>query len=117
MDTQILWFASRATGAVSLVLFTAVMVLGIITSGRLGLPGLPRAGVLRLHRNLSLVSVAFLALNVVNQALWLTWSVMVGETSIMLCATTLGTLMMGNVIWAGLRRQGVVRARLAELSA
>ena len=66
MDTQILWFASRATGAVSLVLFTAVMVLGIITSGRLGLPGLPRAGVLRLHRNLSLVSVAFLAVHIVT---------------------------------------------------
>ena len=66
MDTQILWFASRATGAVSLVLFTAVMVLGIITAGRLGLPGLPRAGVLRLHRNLSLVSVAFLAVHIVT---------------------------------------------------
>jgi hypothetical protein len=66
MDTQILWFASRATGAVSLVLFTAVMVLGIVTSGRLGLPGLPRAGVLRLHRNLTLVSMAFLAVHIVT---------------------------------------------------
>ena len=66
MNTQILWFASRATGAVSLVLFTAVLVLGIITSGRLGLPGLPRAGVLRLHRNLSLVSIAFLTVHVVT---------------------------------------------------
>ena len=66
MDTQILWFASRATGAVSLVLFTAVMVLGIITSGRLGMPGLPRAGVLRLHRNLTLVSIAFLVVHIVT---------------------------------------------------
>ncbi len=66
MDTQILWFASRATGAVSLVLFTAVMVLGIVTSGRLSLPGLPRAGVLRLHRNLTLVSIAFLAVHIVT---------------------------------------------------
>ena len=41
MDTQILWFASRATGAVSLVLFTAVMVLGIITAGRAGFAALP----------------------------------------------------------------------------
>jgi predicted ferric reductase len=66
MDTQILWYASRATGAVSLVLFTAVMVLGIVTSGRLGLPGLPRAGVLRLHRNLTLVSMAFLTVHIVT---------------------------------------------------
>jgi len=66
MDTQVLWFASRATGAVSLTLFTAVMVLGIITSGRLGLPGLPRAGVLRLHRYLTLVSIAFLAVHIIT---------------------------------------------------
>jgi uncharacterized protein with PQ loop repeat len=67
--------------------------------------------------NVAAVSMIFLLLNVINQALWLSWAVMVGETSIMLCATALGTLMLGNLIWAQLRRQGVVRARLAELSA
>ena len=66
MNTQILWFASRATGAVSLVLFTAVMVLGIITAGRAELAALPRAGVQRLHRSLSLVSVVFLAVHIVT---------------------------------------------------
>ena len=35
----------------------------------------------------------------------------------MLCATALGAMMMTNLIWAGLRRSGVVRARLADLSA
>ena len=67
--------------------------------------------------NVAAVSMIFLLLNVINQTLWLSWAVMVGETSIMLCATALGTLMLGNLIWAQLRRQGVVRARLAELSA
>lgn len=66
MDTQLLWFASRATGAVSLVLFTAVMVLGILTAGRAELAALPRAGVQRLHRALSMVSVAFLAVHIVT---------------------------------------------------
>ena len=47
MDTQILWFASRATGAVSLVLFTAALVLGILVAGRAGVAGLPRAGTQR----------------------------------------------------------------------
>ncbi len=66
MNTQLLWFASRATGAVSLVLFTAVMVLGILTAGRAEHNALPRAGVQRLHRSLSLVSVLFLAVHIVT---------------------------------------------------
>lgn len=66
MNTQILWYSSRATGAVTLLLFTAVMVLGIVTAGRSGLGALPRAGVLRLHRNLSLTAIAFLGVHIVT---------------------------------------------------
>lgn len=66
MDGTLLWITSRATGAVSLILFTAVLVLGIVTAGRGALAGLPRAGVQRLHRNLSLVSLAFLAVHIVT---------------------------------------------------
>lgn len=64
MNTQILWYASRATGAVSLVLLTAAMLLGILTAGRKGSRHLPRAAVLRLHRSLSITSLAFLALHI-----------------------------------------------------
>ncbi|SDO47813.1 Ferric reductase like transmembrane component [Nakamurella panacisegetis] len=66
MSTQILWYASRATGAVSLVLFSAVMVLGILTAGRKGSSFLPRAAVLRLHRSLTITSMAFLAIHIVT---------------------------------------------------
>jgi len=66
MNTQVLWFSSRATGAVSLLLFTAVMVLGIATAGRVGFAGFPRAAVLRLHRTVSLVAVTFLVVHVVT---------------------------------------------------
>ncbi len=66
MNTQILWFASRATGAVSLVLFTAVMVLGIATSSRVAFAGLPRAGLLRLHRTITLTAIAFLTVHIVT---------------------------------------------------
>ena len=66
MDAQILWYASRATGAVTLVLFTAAVVLGILTAGRAGVAGLPRAGLQRLHRSLSLVAMAFLAVHIVT---------------------------------------------------
>ncbi len=66
MNTQILWYASRATGAVSLALFTGVMILGILTAGRKGSAFLPRAAVLRLHRTLSITSMAFLAVHIVT---------------------------------------------------
>jgi predicted ferric reductase len=66
MNTQMLWYASRATGAVSLVLFTAVMVLGIVTAARKGSTFLPRAGVLRLHRSMTITAMAFLAIHIVT---------------------------------------------------
>jgi predicted ferric reductase len=61
---QALWYASRATGLVSLVLLTATMVLGLLGAGRVSLAGWPRFAMTWLHRNLSLLTVAFLALHV-----------------------------------------------------
>ncbi len=66
MTTQVLWYISRATGAVSLVLFTAVMVLGIATSSRVAFAGLPRAALLRLHRTITLTAMTFLAVHIVT---------------------------------------------------
>jgi sulfoxide reductase heme-binding subunit YedZ len=64
-----LWYAGRGTGVVSLLLLTVVMVLGI--GSRSGRPafGLPRFGVVAVHRTASLLAVAFLAIHVVT--LWL----------------------------------------------
>jgi predicted ferric reductase len=59
-----LWYASRATGVICLVLLTAVMVLGILVNRQGRLPGLPRFAVTGLHRNLSLLAVGFLAVHV-----------------------------------------------------
>ena len=61
-----LWYASRATGVVSLVLLSAVMILGLLVNRQGRLPGLPRFAVLGLHRNLSLLAVAFLAVHVIS---------------------------------------------------
>ena len=60
------WYASRATGIVALLLLTAVLVLGILVSRQGRLPGLPRFAVTDIHRNLSLLSVAFIAIHVLT---------------------------------------------------
>lgn len=59
-----LWFASRATGVVALVLLTLVLVLGIAVNRHGLLPGLPRFAVTSLHRAVSLLAVAFVAVHV-----------------------------------------------------
>jgi predicted ferric reductase len=61
-----LWYASRATGVVSLLLLTAVMLLGLLVTRQGRLPGLPRFAVSGLHRNLSLLAVAFVAVHVLS---------------------------------------------------
>jgi methionine sulfoxide reductase heme-binding subunit len=61
-----LWYTSRATGVVCLVLFTVVSVLGIMVNRQGRLPGLPRFAVTGLHRSLSLIVVAFLAVHIVT---------------------------------------------------
>src|ERR1019366_7114899 len=67
--SQGLWFVSRATGLALLVLFSAVMVLGV--AARLGSAPRrwPRFVSSELHRALALFSVAFLALHVVTAIL------------------------------------------------
>ncbi|HEY3903074.1 MAG TPA: ferric reductase-like transmembrane domain-containing protein [Streptosporangiaceae bacterium] len=61
-----LWYASRATGVVCLLLFTAVILLGLLVSRQGKLPGLPKFGVVHLHRYLSLLGIAFLAIHVLT---------------------------------------------------
>lgn len=61
-----LWFASRATGVVSLALLTLVVILGILVNRQGRLPGLPAFAVTGLHRNISLLAVAFVAVHVVT---------------------------------------------------
>jgi len=68
-STTAFWYASRATGIVALVLLTAVLVLGILVNRQGRLPGLPRFAVTGIHRNLSLLSVAFIAIHVLTAVL------------------------------------------------
>ena len=59
-----LWYATRATGLVTLLLLTATMLLGILTAGRLASEKWPRFLTVGLHRNITLLVLVFLALHV-----------------------------------------------------
>jgi predicted ferric reductase len=66
MTGSAFWYASRATGVISLILFSIVAILGILVNRQGRLPGLPRFAVTGLHRNLSLLTVAFLGTHIVT---------------------------------------------------
>jgi predicted ferric reductase len=59
-----LWYAARATGLVALLLLTATMVWGMLGSARTAPGRQPRFIVNLLHRNLSLLTLAFLAVHI-----------------------------------------------------
>ena len=59
-----LWYATRATGLVTLLLLTVSVLLGILTAGRFSTHRWPRFLSQGLHRNVSLLVLVFLALHV-----------------------------------------------------
>ena len=67
--SQGLWFLSRGSGLVLLVLFSIVMVLGVATRTGSAPVRWPRFAVAELHRTLSLFAVALLVLHVVTAIL------------------------------------------------
>ncbi len=90
-----LWYASRATGVVSLLLLTAVMLLGLLVTRQGRLPGLPRFAVTGLHRNLSLLAVAFVAVHVLT-------AVVDGYVKIPLAAAVVPLASSYERLWLGL---------------
>ena len=59
-----LWLATRATGEISLVLFTAVTIMGIAVTKGWASSRWPESVVTLLHRNISLLSVVFLGVHI-----------------------------------------------------
>jgi hypothetical protein len=59
-----LWYATRATGTVAVLLLTATVALGIAAGGRYAPQRIARFEVSSLHRNLSLLTLAFLGLHI-----------------------------------------------------
>ncbi|MHB1614094.1 MAG: ferric reductase-like transmembrane domain-containing protein [Actinomycetes bacterium] len=67
--TNPLWFLTRSTGVISFVLLTATVTLGLLSTLRTSSTRWPRYLTQGLHRNLSLLAVAFLAGHIVTTIL------------------------------------------------
>ena len=121
MTDQVLWYVSRATGLVGLLLLTAAVVLGALGGARSGPPGWPRFVVGAVHRNVSLLALAFLAVHVaaavvdpyagigwldavlpfgsVYKAFWLGLGAVAGDLFLAVLATSLLRVRIGARWW------------------
>ena len=64
--SKAVWYLTRGSGVVSLILLTASVVLGITTAVRWATARWPRFVVEGLHKNISLLSVVFLGVHIVT---------------------------------------------------
>ena len=69
MTSPVLWYATRATGLVALVLLTTTTVLGVLTANRFGTRRWPRFAQQDLHRRVSVTTMAFLAGHILTSVL------------------------------------------------
>jgi predicted ferric reductase len=121
-----LWYASRATGLISLLVLTAVVLLGISGVARLDTAAWPRFAVARLHRNMSLLILVFLAVHIASavldgyvdirwldvvvpftgsyQPLWLGLGAVALDLLVALVVTSLLRVRLGLRAWRGVHR-------------
>jgi uncharacterized protein with PQ loop repeat len=102
-----------ATLMVAVDVFSGPVAFAVIAFIPAALSQLAQLRSLVVSRSIEGVSLWWLAYCVVNQGIWLTWSVLAHEISVMIVATGLGTLMTLNLILGVLRRLDFVRPRLS----
>jgi len=66
MSDQLLWYTTRGAGAVSLILLSAVVVLGLLARLRVESRGWARVLRAAVHRDLALMTLVFLLLHIVT---------------------------------------------------
>jgi methionine sulfoxide reductase heme-binding subunit len=69
VNSTALWYATRATGLMALILLTLTMVLGITTTTRARARNWPGFAQQELHRRVSMIAVVFLGLHVLTSVL------------------------------------------------
>ncbi len=68
-STSALWYLARGTGIVTVVLLSATVALGIVTTMRWSTSEWPRFVVAALHKNISLLAVVFLGIHIATTLL------------------------------------------------
>ncbi|MFZ1062993.1 MAG: ferric reductase-like transmembrane domain-containing protein [Acidimicrobiales bacterium] len=69
LSTPYLWYTTRATGLVALILFTLVVSLGTLVANRIGGTIVGRFEINELHRSLSIVAMVFLVIHILTTVL------------------------------------------------
>lgn len=69
MNSTSLWYATRASGIVALILLTLTMVLGLVTTSRARARNWPGFAQQEIHRRISIIAVVFLAVHVATSIL------------------------------------------------
>jgi len=121
MNDQVLWYATRGAGMMSLILLSTVVVLGILSHARFGTRSWPRFVTPALHRNLSLLAVVIVTIHVVTaitdpfthlgvvaavvpfgsyyRTFWLGLGTLSGELALAVIATSLVRPWLGRFTW------------------
>jgi len=118
LTSPYLWYTTRATGLVALVLFTVVVALGAFVANRVGGTNVGRFELNELHRSLTMVAVAFLVLHVLTTVLdsyvptgWLS-AIVPMTSSYKRLDVALGTVALDLIaaVWAS----SLMKARIAN---
>ena len=69
MNSKAMWYLTRGSGIVTLILLTVAVLAGLLTVSRWSKPRWPRFLVEGLHRNVSLLSTIFLVVHIASSVL------------------------------------------------
>jgi sulfoxide reductase heme-binding subunit YedZ len=69
LTSPYLWYITRATGMVTLILFTIVVSLGMLVANRIGGTVVGRFEINELHRSVSMVALVFLVIHILSTVL------------------------------------------------
>ena len=138
-STRPFWYATRGTGVAALLLLTAIVVLGVLSSTGWRTERLPRFLVGGLHRNLSLFAIAFIAAHVVTavadrfapiglkdgilpflspyRPVWLGLGTVAFDLLLALVVTSLVRVRLGARVWRGVHWLAYVSWPIAVLHA